>query len=91
MLDNLGFSLALALISLFSLFLSILTALMFPGITGILIFYQGALKLRLLKYDYLEKNPGVDKRLIPWEILLEEEKKLVGKRSLKGLIFPWKE
>lgn len=58
LIDNPGFSLALALFSLFLFFLSIPTALMFPGITGILIFYQGALKLRLLKYDYLEKNPG---------------------------------
>jgi hypothetical protein len=44
----------------------------------------------MYKYDYLEKNPG-DRRRIPWDALLVEDRERVGKRTLKGMIFPWKE
>jgi hypothetical protein len=44
-----------------------------------------------MKYDYLEENPRADRKHIPWETLLREERERVGKRTLKGMIFPWKE
>ena len=38
----------------------------------------------------LEANPDATKKDINWEDLLYEEKQLVGPRSLKNMIFPWK-
>ncbi|MDP2792109.1 MAG: hypothetical protein Q8O15_10190 [Rectinemataceae bacterium] len=90
-LDNPGFSLFLFLYNLLSLVISTLMAFMAPGLAGIALASADAVKLRLLKYDWLEKNPGVDKKHLPWAEILEEEKEMVGERTLKGMIFPWKE
>jgi hypothetical protein len=71
--------------------LSAFTALLIPGITGLLIWHQVALKIRLCKYDYLEENPDANRRQIPWDALLIDDRERVGKRTLRGMIFPWKE
>jgi hypothetical protein len=70
---------------------SLFTALLLPGISSILLFWNTAFKLRLYKYDWLEQNPGSNKKSIPWDALLVEDRERVGKRTLKGMIFPWKE
>ena len=70
---------------------SIFTAFLFPGFGGLLVWHQAAMRLRLYKYDYLEENPGANRKKIPWDGLLVEEKEKVGKRTLRGMIFPWKE
>ena len=49
------------------------------------------MKLRLYKYDYLEENPDAKRNDIPWDALLIDERERVGKRTLRGMIFPWKE
>jgi uncharacterized membrane protein YesL len=90
LLDNPLFTVGLALGSLFILVISFLTALLLPGIASVFLWWNVALKLRLYKYDYLEKNPDA-KRSIPWDALLTEDRERVGKRTLKGMIFPWKE
>ena len=89
--DNTGFSIFLGIGSIATLAISVFTALLLPGVTGLLIWHQNALKLRLYKYDYLEEHPGTDKKYIPWDALLVEDRDKVGPRSLKGMIFPWKE
>lgn len=89
--DNTGFSIFLGLHTLFLLVVSFLTAFLIPGIAVILLSHQIALKLRLYKYDYLEENPETDRKHIPWEALMMEEKERLGTRTLKGMIFPWKE
>ncbi len=89
--DNTFFALVLAIGSVAILAGSIFTALLLPGITGLLIWHQVGLKLRLLKYDYLEQNPDANRRRIPWDALLIDERERVGKRTLRGMIFPWKE
>lgn len=71
--------------------LSVFTAFLLPGPSGALIWLQSGFKLRMLKYDYLEENPDADRRHIPWDRLLVDERERVGKRTLKGMIFPWKE
>lgn len=78
------YGLALAALSLFLVFL-------FPGPVGLALYIDEALRLRLLKYDYLEAHPEADRRRIPWDEILAEERELVGNRSLRSLIFPWKE
>jgi uncharacterized membrane protein YesL len=89
--DNTGFSLGMAIFSLIVLALSVFTALLLPGFASILLLHQVGTKLRLYKYDYLEENPDANRKNIPWDSLLYDEKERVGHRSLKGMIFPWKE
>jgi hypothetical protein len=91
LLDNPGFSIFLFLYNVITLVLSAFTAFMAPGLAGIALASADAVKLRLKKYEWLEQNPGANRRRIPWGELLEEEKELVGVRTLKGMIFPWKE
>ncbi len=68
-----------------------LLLLFFPGIGGMLLFQQNALKLIMKKYDYLETHPGVTKKELSWDELLYEEREVLGHRTLKNLIFPWKD
>lgn len=89
--DNTFFTITLAFGTVVVLALSIFTALILPGIAAALLWFQVAFKILLLKYDYLEKNPGTNRRAIPWDMLLAEERERVGRRTLKGMIFPWKE
>lgn len=89
--DNTFFTLFLAFGTLVLLILSSVTAFILPGISTILLWHQVGLKLRLYKYDYLEQHAGAQRRNIPWDELLIDERERVGKRTLKGLIFPWKE
>ncbi len=89
--DNTGFSIMLAVGSIAILVISGFTAFLLPGVMSLLIWHQVALKLRLLKYDYLEENPDADKKKIPWDALLIDDKDRVGHRTLRGMIFPWKE
>ncbi len=89
--DNTGFTIFLGIHTIFLFVVSIATAFLIPGISVVILSHQIALKLRLYKYDYLEENPDAQRRSIPWEALLMEEKEKTGTRSLKGMIFPWKE
>jgi len=61
------------------------------GPAGIQLYMNSALRLLIFKYDWLEENPEAKRKEIPWYELLVDEKERVGKRSLKGMIFPWKE
>lgn len=89
--DNTIFALILGIGTILIALGSVFTALLLPGLTGLLIWHQVGLKLRLYKYDYLEKNPDANRKDIPWDALLIDEKERVGKRTLRGMIFPWKE
>ncbi len=44
----------------------------------------------MFKYDYLESHPEVNRRQIPWEELLFDEREKIGPRTLRGMIFPWR-
>jgi hypothetical protein len=87
--DNTLFCILAGILSLAILALSLPLFMLLPGPAGLLLFLDEALRLRLLKYDWLEAHPG--HRKIPWDVLLEEEREKTGNRSLKGLIFPWKD
>ncbi|HDQ13680.1 MAG TPA: hypothetical protein ENN41_02555 [Sediminispirochaeta sp.] len=89
--DNPGLSIFLGLYSAVLSMLSVITFFLIPGPAGVIFAHQTALQLLMHKYDYLEENPSADRRHIPWESLLREEREKVGTRSLRGLIFPWKE
>lgn len=89
--DNPGFSIAVGIGSILILVLSIASFTLLPGITGLLLWHQTALKLRLRKYDWMEEHPGEPVKNIPWKELHQEDNDRVGHRSLKGMIFPWKD
>src|SRR5271157_3621378 len=89
--DNPAFSIGLFVCSVIVLAVSFFTALLLPGISSILLLWNAAFKLRLYKYDWLEQNPGASRKGIPWDALLVEDRERVGKRTIKGMIFPWKE
>jgi len=95
--DNPGFSIFTLLYTLVTLILSIIFAFLLPGPAGILLFLDEALRLRLMKYDWLEANPPADgvpkskRQAIPWDALLIEEREKTGTRTLRNFIFPWKD
>jgi hypothetical protein len=87
--DNTLFCILAGAASVAILALSLPLFMLLPGPGGLLLFLDEALRLRLLKYDWLEENPG--RRKIPWDILLEDDREKTGHRSIKALIFPWKD
>ena len=89
--DNTGFCIFSMIHNLIALVLSVFLVFLFPGPAGILLFLDEGLRLRLLKYDWLETNPQGDRKKIPWDALLIEEREKTGTRSLKSFIFPWKD
>lgn len=90
LVDNMGFSLFFALYRVFCLAFTIFTMGLLPGGGGLELAHQVAVKLLMLKYDYLEENEDADRRHLPWYDILYEENEKVGPRSFKSMIFPWK-
>jgi len=89
--DNMLFSLFLGIYTVILLALSVVFATIIPGVAGNALSKQVAMKLLMFKYDYLEANPKTSRKHIPWDELLFEEQEKIGKRTLRGMIFPWKE
>jgi hypothetical protein len=94
--DNPGFALFSFLYATVTLVLSVFLAFLLPGPAGILLFLDEGLRLRLLKYDWLEANPAEAgtaprRRQIPWDAILIEEREKTGTRSFRNFIFPWKD
>lgn len=86
--DNIGFSIAAFFTSIGIMLFSMFFAYVFPGVCGIFVWLHNCVKLRLYKYDYLEKNKTSKK--IPWDVLLSHDVEIVGPRSFRDIIFPWK-
>ena len=89
--DNPLFSVFSFFYNLLMLALSLFVAFLFPGPAGILLFLDEGLRLRLLKYDWLQANPQASRREIPWDALLIGEREKTGTRSFRSFIFPWKD
>ena len=93
--DNIWFSLFTAAYNFFLTALSVFLFGLLPSVAGITLAQVNALRLRLYKYDYYEAHPELktpkEKRYIPWDELLQNDKETLGPRSFKSLIFPWKE
>jgi hypothetical protein len=91
MMDNPLFSLFLLVYNTLVLALSMFLAFLAPGPAAVALNLNVAVKLRLYKYDWLEANPDSRGKKIPWFELLADDRERVGKRTLKGMIFPWKD
>ena len=89
--DNGGFSFFMLVFKVIILGLSGFTAFLMLGPGSIILMSEVMVKLRLYKYDYLEENPEVKRSQIPWRVIMMEDDERVGKRTLRGMIFPWKE
>lgn len=89
--DNLGFSVFLWIWTLIMNALTVVTAGLLPGTAGVQLALCDAVRLRVYKYDWLEKNPDAKRNAAPWQELLAGDEELLGPRSLKGMIFPWKD
>ena len=89
--DNPGFCIFSLIHNIFVLIISAFLGFLAPGPAAILLFLDEGLRLRLLKYDWLEANPGANRRKIPWDAILIEEREKTGTRSFRNFIFPWKD
>ncbi|MBN2351506.1 MAG: hypothetical protein JXD23_02980 [Spirochaetales bacterium] len=89
--DNLAFCLAVFFFFLITLAVSALLFFMLPGPATALLWINVCFKIRLYKYEYLRTHPGTAKRDIPWDELIAEDRNMLGKRTLRGMIFPWRE
>ena len=89
--DNLLFTIVLSVYQVILFVMSIFLATIIPGISGIAVSRSAAMHILMLKYDYLEEHPEADRKHLPWDELLYEERERVGRRSLRSIIFPWKD
>lgn len=90
-IGNLGTTLFLAVFNIIQIGLSVVTAGLLFGVTGISLANQDVFKLLLLKLNWLEENPEENIKNVNWEDILYEERENVGHRTIKNMIFPWKD
>ena len=88
--DNMGFSLFFLLYNIVCILITVFTMGLVPGVAGMNLASHDAIRLLMLKYDWLEENPDADRRHLPWADILYDEEEKVGPRSFKNMIFPWK-
>jgi len=84
-------SLWMGVVFLLSLVLTVATLGFFPGILGISLWLQVCFKFVMAKYEWIEAHPEENPKKVPWGTILAEDMEKVGPRTLKGLIFPWKD
>ena len=88
--DNMGFSIFFLLYNIVCVALTLFTVGLIPGVAGMNLASHDAVRLLMMKYDYLEENPDADRKHLPWTDILFDEEEKVGPRSFKNMIFPWK-
>lgn len=83
-------ALGLALHGLACLALSPFVAFLLPGPAAALLGTAEATRLRLKRFDWLRAQGG-RRAKTPWAELLADDEEAVGRRTLKELVFPWKQ
>jgi len=92
--DNPGFTLVVALNNVLLIALSVICIGLVPGFTGVVLANTNALRLRLYKYDWYEVNPDLsdqERKQVPWDELLANDRETIGPRKFRNLLFPWKD
>ncbi|MBP5156800.1 MAG: hypothetical protein ILP18_02880, partial [Treponema sp.] len=92
--DNTLFTIGLGFLNLVNIAVMIFSLGILNGPATISVTCTEALRLRLYKYDWYEVNPGLTKeerKEVPWEDLIANDRKLLGPRRWKSFLFPWKE
>lgn len=94
-IDNPAFTFFMFVYSLVLGTISIIFLTLVPGLGGIILAQNNAYKLRMYKYDWMEENPDIPpskaRKSVPWKTLLEKDREIMGRRTLKNLFFPWKD
>lgn len=97
--DNVAFSVEVFIYNIVLFGLSCVFFMLMPGLCGILLSSTNALRLRLYKYDWIEKmvekEPDFEKdrdrrNEVPWDELIADDKESLGSRNWKSFLFPWK-
>lgn len=92
--DNTGFSILMGIYSFILIILSVFCVGFVPSLSGLVLAQVNALRLRLYKYDYLEQHPELEntaqRKKIPWEELIYDDRETLGPHKLKQIFFPWK-
>jgi hypothetical protein len=91
LIDNKLFCLFCFASGVLMLLASIITGFLFPGPAGLLLFYDEAFRLRLLKYKKMENGAMERQKHISWDTLLAADREKTGSRSFRTLFFPWKD
>lgn len=92
--DNTLFTIGLGFLNLVNIAVAVFSLGILNGPATISVTCTEALRLRLYKYDWLEVNPGLSKderKEVPWDDLIANDKKLLGPRHWKSFLFPWKD
>lgn len=89
--DNPGYSIILILCSIFDLALTVLSMSTIPGIGGICISRMDTTRLLTERYQYLEEHHELNKKNAEWISILSEDIQSTGKRTLRTMLFPWKD
>jgi hypothetical protein len=99
-IDNFGFSIFFFFYSVVLYIISFVFVFLVPSVAGVMLAQCNAVKLRMYKYDWLEKNQEeiskskgknfLGKVKIPWAELIAEDKEQLGHRTVLDLIFPWR-
>lgn len=93
--DNTAFSIFMFFHNLILAALSFFIFTVLPGTCGIVLAQVNALRLRLYKYDWLDANPQFKsekyRKNIPWDALLENDRKTLGPRPFKSFFMPYKQ
>lgn len=93
--DNTSFTLFMFFYTLILIALTVPLAFLAPNVSGILLAWNNAFRLRMYKYNWIEQHPEIPiqtaRKQIPWEDLLAEDRETVGSRTIRNLIFPWKD
>lgn len=92
--DNTAFTIGLGLLNLVNIAVMVFSLGILNGPATITVTCTEAMRLLMYKYDWYEVNPGLTKderKEIPWEDLLANDKKMLGPRHWKSFIFPWKD
>jgi uncharacterized membrane protein YesL len=80
--DNALFTLAIGLITILLTALTSVTAFLFPGVGGVILFVTNAYRFRMMKYDYLKSHTLQRGEKIPWNLILKDEEIRVKGRSI---------
>lgn len=89
-LSNKWFTLALTIKTIVELGISICTCFIVPGFAGIALSHADAVKLLLIRHDYMREH-ALEKKDINIYRLFEEENKKLGPRSIRNMLFSWKD
>ncbi len=87
--ENFLFTVFLVIHSAFNIVLSAVTLFFLPGLSSVAVLRNNAVRLLLIRYDWMEEK-HVDRHHIIVSDMLASENAAVGHRTLKDFFFPWK-